>query len=138
MASRTAALAAVALGVLSVGVVARLRWPDAAPALDCAAASVRIRPDGVAVCGDGAVPTGAQALALGRPLDLNSATEEELALLPGVGRSLARSLVEAREEQGGFKSWADVDAVRGVGAAKLQTLRAAAALGAPPDAGPVW
>nr|WP_217917058.1 helix-hairpin-helix domain-containing protein [Myxococcus sp. AM009] len=126
------------MGVLGVGVIARLRWPDAAPALDCAAASVRIRPDGVAVCGDGAVPTGAQALALGRPLDLNSATEEELALLPGVGRSLARSLVEAREAQGGFKSWDDVDAVRGVGAAKLQTLRAAAALGAPPDAGPVW
>ncbi|GHG99462.1 helix-hairpin-helix domain-containing protein [Comamonas sp. JC664] len=138
MASRTAALAVVALGVLGVGVVARLRWPDAAPALECAPESVRIRPDGVATCGDGAVPTGAQALALGLRLDLNSATEDELALVPGVGRSLARSLVDAREAQGGFKSWDDVDAVRGVGAAKLQTLQAATALGGPPDAGPVW
>lgn len=138
MVGRTAALAAATLGVLALGATARLRWPDSAPALDCAPEAVRIRPDGVATCGEGLPPSGAQALALGHRLDLNTASPEELALLPGVGPSLARRLVEAREDGGGFKSWDDVDAVPGVGAAKLQTLRAATVLGAPPDAGPVW
>jgi competence protein ComEA len=138
VAGRTAALAAAALGVMGLGVVARLRWPDSAPALDCAPEVVRIGTDGVATCGEGLPPSGAQALALGRRLDLNTATPEELALLPGVGPALARRLVEAREDGGGFESWDDVDAVPGVGAAKLQTLRAATVLGASPDAGPVW
>jgi competence protein ComEA len=138
VAGRTAALAVAALGLMGLGVVARLRWPDSAPALDCPPEAVRMGPDGVATCGEGLPPSGAQALALGRRLDLNSATPEELALLPGVGPALARRLVEAREEGGGFASWEQVDAVPGVGAAKLQTLQAATALGAPPDAGPVW
>ncbi|QSQ26594.1 helix-hairpin-helix domain-containing protein [Pyxidicoccus parkwayensis] len=138
MAGRTAALAVAALAVMGLGAVARMQWPDSAPALDCAPEEVRMGADGVATCGAGLVPTGAQALALGRRLDLNTATEEELALLPGVGPSLARRLVEAREERGGFTSWEVVDDVPGVGAARLRTLQAAMSLGAPPDAGPVW
>ena len=54
--------------------------------------------------------------------------QEELARLPGVGRSLAHKLVEARQSQGRFTSWAQVDAVSGVGAAKLETLQAATEL----------
>ncbi|MFP2930614.1 ComEA family DNA-binding protein [Pyxidicoccus sp. 3LG] len=138
MAGRTAALAVAALGLMGLGLVARSRWPDSTPALDCAPEAVRMGPDGVATCGEGLPPSGAQALALGRRLDLNTATQEELALLPGVGPALARSLVEAREAEGGFSSWEQVDAVPGVGAARLQTLRASTALAAPPDAGPVW
>jgi competence protein ComEA len=138
VAGRTAALAAVALGVMGLGAVARLQWPDSAPALDCAPEAVRLRADGVATCGDGLAPSGAQALALGRRLDLNSATVEELALLPGVGPALARRIVEARESTGRFATWDAVDAVPGVGAAKLQTLQAATWLGAASDAGPVW
>jgi competence protein ComEA len=138
VAGRTAALAAASLGVLALGAVARLQWPDSAPALDCAPEAVRIRADGVATCGEGLAPSGAQALALGRRLDLNTATPEELALLPGVGPALARRLVEAREARGRFVSWDEVDAVSGVGAAKLQTLQAVTELGAASDAGPVW
>ncbi|QSQ15293.1 ComEA family DNA-binding protein [Myxococcus landrumensis] len=138
MARRTAALAVVALGVMGLGAVARARWPDSAPALDCPPEVVRLRSDGVATCGEGARPTGAQALALGRRLDLNVATAEELALLPGVGASLARSLVEAREGAGGFGSWEAVDEVPGVGAARLKTLQSATVLGAAPDTGAVW
>ncbi len=138
MAGRTAALAAASLGVLGLGAVARMQWPDSAPALDCAPEAVRIRADGVATCGEGLAPSGAQALALGRRLDLNTATAEELALLPGVGPALARRLVEAREATGRFASWDQVDDVPGVGAAKLQTLQAVTELGAASDAGPVW
>lgn len=107
--NRTRALAAAALLLLALGVVARWRWPDSGPA-----------------------PSTAQAPAA--RLDLNTATEEELARIPGVGRSLARKLVEARQSRGIFTSWDDVDAVSGVGAARLETLRAATHLSA--SAGP--
>ena len=121
--NRTAALATATLGLMAVGTAARWIWPSSAPALDCEPGAVRMV-DGVAVCGEGAPPTGAQALALGLKLDLNTASEAELAQLPGVGRSLARKLVEAREAQGRFTHWEQVDAVSGVGAAKLETLQA--------------
>jgi competence protein ComEA len=125
--NRTGALAAAALGLMALGGVVRWRWPDPAPALTCAPAAVRFQ-DGVAVCGEGAPPNGTQALALGLKMDLNAASEEELARVPGVGRSLARKLVEARAAHGRFSSWDQVDAVSGVGAAKLQTLQAATEL----------
>ncbi len=121
--NRTASLAAATLGLMAMGGLARWGWPSSAPALDCEPGAVRMV-DGVAVCGEGAAPTGAQALALGLKLDLNAASEAELAQLPGVGRSLARKLVEAREAQGRFSTWQEVDAVSGVGAAKLETLQA--------------
>ncbi|MFB1482199.1 ComEA family DNA-binding protein [Corallococcus sp. RDP092CA] len=99
---------------------------------------MRLDPAGLATCGPGTAPTGAQALALGLKLDLNAASESELALLPGVGRDLARRLVDAREAQGRFTSWDDVDAVPGVGAARLETLRAATVLDAAAATGSVW
>ncbi|NBD09327.1 helix-hairpin-helix domain-containing protein [Corallococcus sp. c25j21] len=136
---RTSALAALSLGLLALGFVARARWPESGPSLDCPPESVRLDAAGLATCGPGSVPTGAQALALGRKLDLNAASEAELALLPGVGRDLARRLVTAREDQGGrFTSWDDVDAVPGVGAAKLETLRAATVLDPAAATGGVW
>jgi competence protein ComEA len=135
--SRTASLAAATLGLMALGGVVRWRWPSSTAALDCAPSAVRFR-QGVAVCGEGDPPTGAQALALGLKLDLNSASEEELAQVPGVGRSLAKKLVEAREAQGRFSSWAQVDAVSGVGAAKLETLQAATELREAPSPGGVW
>ncbi|RKH33270.1 helix-hairpin-helix domain-containing protein [Corallococcus praedator] len=135
---RTSALAAVSLGLLALGVVARARWPDAKPSLDCPPEAVRLDSAGLATCGPGTVPTGARALALGLKLDLNAASEAELALVPGVGPDLARRLVMAREEQGRFTSWDDVDAVPGVGSAKLQTLRAATVLESAAATGSVW
>ena len=109
--NRTRALAAAALLLLALGVVARWRWPDSGPA-----------------------PSTARASAPAPRVDLNTATEDELARIPGVGRSLAHKLVEARQSRGIFTSWDDVDAVSGVGAAKLETLRAATHLSA--SAGP--
>jgi competence protein ComEA len=135
--NRTGSLAAATLGLMALGGVARWRWPSPAPALPCESASVRFR-DGVATCGEGEKPTSAQALALGLKLDINAASEEELARLPGVGRSLARKLVEARQAQGRFGSWQQVDAVSGVGAAKLETLQAATELREAASSDGVW
>lgn len=121
--NRTGALAVAALGLLGLGVVARGRWPGSAPALDCEPGAVRVV-DGVAVCGDGAEPSAPQRLMLGRKLDLNTVSEGELARVPGVGPSLARRLVQTREERGRFHTWEEVASVPGVGAARLETLQA--------------
>jgi competence protein ComEA len=51
-------------------------------------------------------------------------TEAELARLPGVGAVAAHALVQSRP----FRSWDEVDAVRGVGPARLRLLRQATEL----------
>jgi competence protein ComEA len=58
-----------------------------------------------------------------RPVDLNSATQHELARLPGVGPSLAVRIVERRESVGAFASVEDLRRVKGIGPAKLGRLR---------------
>lgn len=50
-----------------------------------------------------------------RPIDVNLAGPEELALLPGVGPSLARAMVEDRVARGPFRDLRDLDRVKGVG-----------------------
>jgi competence ComEA-like helix-hairpin-helix protein len=56
------------------------------------------------------------------PIDLNRATADELARLPGVGRALAARIVEAREAEP-FGAVDDLRRVRGVGPAKLDRMR---------------
>lgn len=132
--NRTGWLALMLLALVAVGVIAALRWPSRKSALNCPTGEVRWVDAGtslIAVCAPGTpvthVPAG-QGLTLGLKLDLNRATETELAQIRGIGPSLARSLVEERSRLGGFRSWDDVDAVRGVGASKLEALKGAAEL----------
>jgi competence protein ComEA len=72
---------------------------------------------------DGGGLSAAQRRTLGLKVDLNSISEEELARLPGIGRLLAKDLVEARNRLQRFRSWEEVDAVRGVGPVKLKRLQ---------------
>lgn len=55
-------------------------------------------------------------------IDLNTATAEDLARLPGVGPALAARIVEARDAEM-FASVDDLRRVRGVGSAKLGRVR---------------
>ena len=48
-------------------------------------------------------------------IDLNTATEEELQALPGIGEALSGRIVSWREENGPFRTREDVLAVSGVG-----------------------
>lgn len=57
-------------------------------------------------------------------ININSATEQELQQLPGVGPSLAATIVTYRTEHGPFQTVDDLANVRGVGPAKLDALRA--------------
>lgn len=68
-------------------------------------------------------PTGeGDRLRDGHGLDPNRASEAELTLLPGVGPRLARALIAERERRGGFRSLAELRAVRGIGDKKLAKL----------------
>lgn len=56
------------------------------------------------------------------PLNLNTATEEELAELPGIGQELARRIAEYRTERGAFQTVEEVMAVSGIGEGKFAAL----------------
>lgn len=56
-------------------------------------------------------------------VNLNSATAEELALLPGVGPSKAAAIIRYRTEHGAFKRVDDLAEVKGFGAKALEKLR---------------
>jgi competence ComEA-like helix-hairpin-helix protein len=58
-----------------------------------------------------------------RPLDLNAASVEQIARLPGVGPGLARRIVEERDRRGRFESSEALRGVVGLGPKKLAALR---------------
>ena len=55
---------------------------------------------------------------------VNDASAEELCQLPGIGPSLAEAIIEHRTAYGPFEQLEDLDAVPGLGPAKLESLRA--------------
>jgi competence protein ComEA len=57
-------------------------------------------------------------------IDLNRATAEQLEALPGVGPSIAGAIVDHRERNGPFRTVDDLLEVRGIGAARLEQVRA--------------
>ncbi len=66
---------------------------------------------------------GDDRAALTGVVNLNTATVEELQLLPGIGEARARAVIAMRKEQGGFKSVNDLLLVKGIGKAGLDRLR---------------
>lgn len=66
--------------------------------------------------------SGARQLALGLRIDPNRATEDELLALPDVGPTLARAVLQARQ-QAPFRQEADLRKVRGLGEKRLAKLR---------------
>jgi competence ComEA-like helix-hairpin-helix protein len=66
------------------------------------------------------VTTGPPAASV---LDLNRATAEELAGLPGIGPALARRVVEWRQQHGPFATVDDLEKVPGIGPATVERLR---------------
>ena len=62
-------------------------------------------------------------------LDLNQASEAELAEIDMIGKKLAHAIVQARGQHGGFGSWEDLRQVPGLDAMKIAELQRAARLG---------
>lgn len=115
--SPSSPLAALSLLVLVMSLVGLARaWRTERP-------PVALREPRVVVDGP-----DARALRDGERLDLNRATAAELELLPRIGPSMARRIVEARP----FANVDELVRVRGIGARTLERLRPLVQVGEPP------
>lgn len=81
-------------------------------------------PRRVASPATGAVSPGAGASqAAAGPVNLNTATLEQLDALPGIGPVTAQKILDYRTRKGAFSSVDDLDAIPGIGPARLEQLR---------------
>jgi competence protein ComEA len=87
----------------------------AAPLADGEQVVVPLR--GAAVAAGGAAPSATS------PLDLNSASLEQLDTLPGIGPATAQKILDYRQAHGAFHSLAELDAVPGIGQARIEQLK---------------
>jgi competence protein ComEA len=71
--------------------------------------------------GHAAVESAGATLAL--PLDLNSATAQQLEVLPGIGPVIAQRIVAFREQVGGFGSVRQLRDVGGIGPKRYAALQ---------------
>ena len=89
-------------------------------------------------------PRPRPANGLAQPIDLNTATQAELELLPGIGPALAARIIASRQSDGLFEDVDDLDRVPGIGPKTMARLRplirvsppAATASDPPADAAP--
>ncbi len=57
------------------------------------------------------------------PINLNTASRDELMLIDGIGESTADKIIEYRERNGGFASVSQLIEINGIGEAKLEKFR---------------
>ena len=67
--------------------------------------------------------SGAKRFALGLPMNLNSATADELDLVPGIGEKTAQRIIGYRQEVGRFKKVSDLKGIKGIKDRKFAALR---------------
>jgi competence protein ComEA len=60
-------------------------------------------------------PKQAASATTAAPVNLNTATAEQLATIPGVGPKMAERIIDYRQKNGGFKKVEDLMNVSGVG-----------------------
>jgi competence ComEA-like helix-hairpin-helix protein len=70
-----------------------------------------------------ASPLGAKKKPPEKPVNLNTATSEQLQQVPGIGPATADKILKMRKSYGPFKSVDDLLAIRGLGPKRLEKMR---------------
>jgi competence protein ComEA len=76
--------------------------------------------------------TTSSRLAPGAPVDINSASQEALESLPGIGPVLAQRIMEYRQANGPFATVEDLQQVDGVGVDTFEKLKDLVTVGGSP------
>lgn len=56
-------------------------------------------------------------------MDINTATSDQLQMLPGIGETLAQRIIDYRTEHGDFKTVGELLQVSGIGESKLEQIK---------------
>lgn len=95
---------------------------QATPALsNGSAVTIKFQPDGRYSITYGVI-TVSERLVLGIPLDIDTMTEADFDLLPGVGPALAKRIIAYRQKNGGILRVEDLKLVEGVGDKKYKAI----------------
>ena len=60
---------------------------------------------------------------MSKNMDLNDATEQELTVIQGIGKDLAKKIVQHRLQIGSFKTWEDLKRIPGMPPHMMDTLK---------------
>lgn len=71
----------------------------------------------------GGETSGAIDMVLGKLMDINTITIDELKLIPGVGDKTARKIFDKRIELGGFKNLDKLSEIDGLGNKKIEVIK---------------
>ena len=69
-----------------------------------------------------------------KPVNINTATSEELQQVPGIGPATAEKILQMRKSYGAFKSVDDLLSIRGLGPKRLEKMRKYLTVGKPAPA----
>jgi competence protein ComEA len=70
------------------------------------------------------------------PIDLNSATMEQLQQVPGIGPSTAKAIVNFRQKSGPFQKVEDLLAIKGISKTRFEKMRPYLTIAAVPQKSP--
>ncbi len=111
----------------AVAELAKITGSDVPTAEDGSAKALFLSGSALSVSVEGGVlkiadMSAVKRLALGLPIDLNRASEEELLLLPGIGAKMAAQIVQLRRSRGKFEELEELKAIPGIKEKKLRQL----------------